>query len=239
MKITKTQLTQLIKEELDKSIEEEVVQEVYWPFIGGKVDADKLYRAKSRLEHSRERLNKYKSAMEDSDIELAEDFMSRMEKVLKSISKRHSKQEFEHAEAVWVRRQKDVEEILDAGSKAWNKQNRANDAEEYERICAEKAREARRKRSDREDSRRAYEKSQQDDSDDAFMGQHHRSNPGFAGSANMGYGESLDRAKISKSELAQIIKEELNKVLHNEAREDHISGIEGRLEKELARLKST
>ena len=213
MKITKAQLTQLIKEELEKSIEEEVVQEVYWPFIGGKVDADRLYRAKERLENSRGRLNKYKSAMEDSDIKYAEDYMSRMEKVLKSISKRHSKEEFEFAEKVWVRRQKDVEEILDAGSKAWNQQNRANSREEYERESEEKARDSRRKRSDREDSRRAYEKSQQDDSDDAFMGQHHLSNPGFAGTGNMGYGESLDRKKISKSELARIIKEELENIL--------------------------
>ena len=37
MKITKTQLTKLIKEELEKSIEEEIVQEVYFPFIGGKL----------------------------------------------------------------------------------------------------------------------------------------------------------------------------------------------------------
>jgi hypothetical protein len=29
----------------------------------------------------------------------------------------------------------------------------------------------------------------------------------------MGYGESLDRKKISKSELAQIIKEELENIL--------------------------
>jgi len=214
MKITKAQLTQLIKEELEKSIEEaEVVQEVYWPFIGGKVDANQLYRAKSRLEHSREKLNKYKSAMEDSDIRWADEWMSEMEEVLKSISKRHKKHEFEHAEKVWVRRQQDVEEILRAGSKAWNQQNRANSREEYERESDEKARDSRRKRSDREDSRRAYEKSQQDDSDDAFMGQHHLVNPGFAGTGNMGYGESLDRAKISKSELAQIIKEELENIL--------------------------
>lgn len=138
MKITKEQLTQLIKEELEKSIEEEVVQEVYWPFIGGKVDANQLYRAKSRLEHSRERLNKYKSAMEDSDIRWADEWMSEMEEVLKSISKRHKKHEFEHAEKVWVRRQKDVEEILDAGSKAWNQQNRANSRDEYERESEEK-----------------------------------------------------------------------------------------------------
>ena len=37
--------------------------------------------------------------------------------------------------------------------------------------------------------------------------------------------------KITKTQLSQLIKEELNKVLHNEAREDHISDIEGRLDK--------
>jgi hypothetical protein len=37
--------------------------------------------------------------------------------------------------------------------------------------------------------------------------------------------------KITKIQLRRIIKEELNKALRNEAREDHISGIEGRLDK--------
>jgi hypothetical protein len=37
--------------------------------------------------------------------------------------------------------------------------------------------------------------------------------------------------KITKEQLSQLIKEELNKVLRSEAREDHISGIEGRLNK--------
>ena len=214
MKITKKHLTKLIKEELAKSLKEaEVVQEIYWPFIGGKAEGNTVNKAEAHLKHIRKRLNKYKSAMEDSHIETAEDYMSRMEKVLKSISKRHDKQDFEHFEAVWRRRQKDVEEILDAGSKAWNKQDWANYEDEYERESAEKASKYRRQRDDREDSRRAYEKSQQDDSDDSFMGQHHLSNPGFAGTGNMGYGESLDRAKISKSELAQIIKEELENLL--------------------------
>lgn len=37
--------------------------------------------------------------------------------------------------------------------------------------------------------------------------------------------------KITKEQLSQLIKEEMSKVLRNEAREDHISGIEGRLDK--------
>ena len=216
MKITKKHLTKLIKEELEKSIEEaEVVQEIYWPFIGGKADPDTVWKADDHLKRSHGNLNKYKSAMEDSDIARAEDFMSRMEKVLKSISKRHSKEEFEHFEKVWRRRQKDVEEILDAGSKAWNKQKGAKAAEK--RKWAEEARvsTARRLKRKREDmyakSRAAMEDEEEYErggSDD-----YHLVNPGFAGTGNMGYGESLDRKKISKSKLAQIIKEELENLL--------------------------
>ena len=37
--------------------------------------------------------------------------------------------------------------------------------------------------------------------------------------------------KITKTQLTQLIKEEIGKVLRSEDREDHISGIEGRLDK--------
>ena len=90
--------------------------------------------------------------------------------------------------------------------------NKRRASEKAERDAAyEKERKAQRAHDD--ERRRMAASAQQDDSDDAFMGQHHRSNPGFAGSGNMGYGESLDRKKISKSELAQIIKEELENIL--------------------------
>ena len=44
--------------------------------------------------------------------------------------------------------------------------------------------------------------------------QSYRVNPGFAGSGNMGYGESID-----KSELETIIREEINKILNEDMQE--------------------
>jgi len=245
MKITKSQLTQLIKEELDKSIEEaEVVQEIYFPFIGGKLpDGEWTIRRKQMqaidsalYDLSEEEQLRFADLVEpfldlpdDKDdwlrgvpsplsTALEEKFDEWNKQLSKLSYHRHTKDE---ASLVLSK----MDSVLGIMSKVVGgvaqqiADEKAEDAADNKRRASEKAerdaayeKERKAQRAHDDERRRMAASAQQDDSDDAFMGQHHRSNPGFAGSGNMGYGESLDRKKISKSELAQIIKEELENI---------------------------
>ena len=237
MKITKTQLTKLIKEELEKSIEEEIVQEVYFPFIGGKLpDGEWSIRSKQMQaiqdavrdlsEEERQRfadLNQHvlklpeDSEYGDLDTALEEKFSAFGKQLSKLSYNRHKKDEAHSVLGLMDQALDRMSKVAGgvaqqiADEKADFAAHRKSEDEKHARIRAQSEKERKQQRA-HDDERRAAS-AQQDDSDDAFMGQHHRSNPGFAGSGNMGYGESLDRKKISKSELAQIIKEELENVL--------------------------
>jgi hypothetical protein len=254
MKITKKHLTQLIKEELEKSLKEaEVVQEIYFPFIGGKLPDEewKIRRKQMQAiqdavrdlsEEERQRfadLNQHVLKLpEDSeygDLDTAlEEKLSAFNKQLRKLSyNRHKKDE---ADSVMGR----MDLVLDrmskvaggvaqqiAQEKSEDAAHRKSEDEKHARISAETekerkaqrahddARRAQRQWDDGAEERAAYMRPDGRDGSESQYGSSnsHRSNPGFAGSGNMGYGESLDRAKISKSKLAQIIKEELENLL--------------------------
>jgi len=254
MKITKTHLTKLIKEEIAKSIEEaEVVQEVYFPFIGGKLpDGEWSIRRKqmkaidSAVDDLSEeeqlkfaKLNKgflnlpddqsdwfrtAPSALSDALEEKFEEFNEQLKKLSYN---RHKKDEADYVmskmDGVLDRMSKVAggvaQQIADEKAEdAADKKRRAS--EKAERDAAyEKERKAQgahdeeqywnRKDADREQGDRDYEKRLARGGNQSNRLGWNKVNQ----STSMGYGESLDRKKISKSKLAQIIKEELENLL--------------------------
>jgi len=221
MKITKTQLTQLIKEELEKSIEEaEGAKGVtYWPFFGGKIDKEDIQVVKDTLSDYRKR---YDAANDEGmfkwdERDRVEGDLDEMEKIIRSISKRHKKSDFDKADKAWRSLDDSLRTALGGAKRALKKRQR-DDADAAER-ADQFERDVERQRSlDRKAKYDAIDRERRDKLDRQYAPRtrrddYHLVNPGFAGTGNMGYGESLDRAKISKSELAQIIKEELENVL--------------------------
>lgn len=221
MKITKTQLTQLIKEELEKSIEEaEGAKGVtYWPFVGGKIDKEDIQVAKDTLSDYRKRYDEFNNEgmFGSEERERINDYFNEMEKIIRSMSKRHKKSDFDKADKAWRSLDDSLRTAIGGAKRALKKQRR-DDADSQERadqfdrdVERQRLRDlhARSARADQERKdkldRQYAPRTRRDD--------YHLVNPGFAGTGNMGYGESLDRAKISKSELAQIIKEELENIL--------------------------
>jgi|TARA_R110000822_G_scaffold310095_1_gene441396 hypothetical protein len=246
MKITKTQLTKLIKEELEKSLKEaEVVQEIYFPFIGGKLPDGEWSIRRKQMQAIDSALDDLSEEEQLRFADLVEGFLDlpddqndwlrgvpsalstaleekfdEWNKQLRKLSyNRHTKDEASVAmskmDSVLGIMSKVVGGVAQqiAQEKSEDAAHRKSEDEKHARISAETEKERKAQRAHDDERRRMASSAQQDDSDDSFMGQHHLSNPGFAGTGNMGYGESLDRAKISKSELAQIIKEELENLL--------------------------
>ena len=220
MKITKTHLTQLIKEEIAKSIEEAEGAKgvIYWPFVGGKIDKEDIQMAKETISDYRKQYDEVNDGggVGWKERDKINDDLAEMEKILRPMSRRHKKSEFDKADKAWRRLDASLKNALgDAKRALKKKRNDIGDAN-LARIDRENERErqADRNRDDRYRAQRQQEKEKMDrqygssGSDD-----YHLVNPGFAGTGNMGYGESLNRAKISKSKLARIIKEELENLL--------------------------
>lgn len=260
MKITKAQLTRLIKEEIVKSIKEtEVMQEIYFPFIGGKLpDGEWSIRSKQMQaidlaldDLSEEEQLRFADLVEafldlpddqndwlrgiPSALSTAlEEKFDEWNKQLRKLSyNRHTKDEASVAmskmDSVLGIMSKVVGGVAQqiAQEKSEDAAHRKSEDEKHARIRAETEKEGKARRQAQDSARdqrqwddgaadrAAYMRPDGRDGSESQYGSSnsHRSNPGFAGTGNMGYGESLDRKKISKSKLAQIIKEELENLL--------------------------
>jgi len=220
MKITKKHLTKLIKEELEKSIEEAEGAKgvIYWPFVGGKIDKEDIQMAKDTISDYRKQYDEVNDGgvVGSEERERINDYLYEMEKILRPMSRRHKKSEFDKADKAWRSLDASLRNALGDAKRALKRQGIADEesrerSDQFDRDVESRRRRDSHARSARADQERKdkldrqYGSSGRDD--------YHLVNPGFAGTGNMGYGESLDRAKISKSELAQIIKEELENLL--------------------------
>jgi len=220
MKITKTHLTKLIKEEIAKSIEEAEGAKgvIYWPFVGGKIDKEDIQMAKETISDYRKQYDEVNDGggVGWKERDKINDDLAEMEKILRPMSRRHKKSEFDKADKAWRRLDASLKNALGDAKRAIKRQGIADEesrerSDQFDRDVESRRRRDLHARSARADQERKDKLDRQygsSGSDD-----YHRVNPGFAGTGNMGYGESLDRTKISKSKLAQIIKEELENLL--------------------------
>jgi hypothetical protein len=253
MKITKKHLTKLIKEELNKSIEAEVVQEIYFPFIGGKLPDGEWSIRRKQMQAIDSALDDLSEEEQLRFADLVEGFLDlpddqndwlrgvpsalstaleekfdEWNKQLRKLSyNRHKKDEaslvMSKMDSVLgimskvvggVAQQIADEKAEDAATKKrWAKEKAERDAAYEKERKAQRAHDDEqywnRKDADREQDDRDYEKRLARGGNQSNRLGWNKVNQ----STSMGYGESLDRAKISKSELAQIIKEELENIL--------------------------
>ena len=217
MKITKTHLSRIIQEELAKSIEEaEGAKGVtYWPFVGGKIDKEDIQMAKETISDYTKQYDDVYGVTNWNERARIQDDLDEMEKLLKSMSKRHKKSDFDKADKAWRSLDASLRNALGDAKRAHKKQRNDIGDANLARIDRENERErqADRNRDDRYRAQRQQEKEKMDRQyGSSGRDDYHRVNPGFAGTGNMGYGESLDRTKITKSALARIIQEELSAV---------------------------
>ena len=195
MKITKEQLTQLIKEELEKSIEEAEGHEgvTYWPFIGGKINKEEIQGALGYISDLKSKHKSYESAMSTNTSDFTLENILEMEKIIQSLGKRHSKKEYDRNQKRYAEMVRSVDKVLTRAERSFEG---AKKPKQYAQD---------------------YKLPKQDGYSSSLFDEPKRERepePGFTrAGTNLGYGESLDRAKISKSELAQIIKEELENIL--------------------------
>jgi len=202
MKITKTQLTQLIKEELEKSIEEAEGHAGvrYWPIIGGKINKEELQGALDYISDLKSKHKSYESAMSTNTSDFTLDNILEMEKIIQSLGKRHSKKEYDRNQERYAEMMRSVDRVLTRAKRSFE---RAKEPKQVARGWTTQ--------------KSKYSNKMFTDDELIRMGErpsYSEPEPGFTrAGTNLGYGESLDRAKISKSELAQIIKEELENIL--------------------------
>mgnify|MGYP003628504715 FL=1 len=199
MKITKTHLTQLIKEEIARSIEEAKGAKgiTYFPFIGGKLKKDDIGGAKEMISDYRRQYesDKKKKVMSNRESNKILDVLIDMEEIIGRMSKRHKKWEYDADKKRWEHNVKVADRAL------------AHNARKFERS----------KRNPDDFKAKDWSPPKQDEYSSSLFDEPKREREPETGftraGTNMGYGESLDRTKISKSKLAQIIKEELENLL--------------------------
>jgi len=194
-KITKSKLAQIIKEEVAKSLEEAEGHEgvTYWPFIGGKINKEEIQGALDYISDLKSKHKSYESAMNASTSNITLDNILEMEKIIQSLGKRHSKKEYDRNQERYAEMTRSVDRALTRAKRSFE---RSKEPKQYAQD---------------------YKLPKQDGYSSSLFDEPKRERepePGFTrAGTNLGYGESLDRTKISKSELAQIIKEELENIL--------------------------
>ena len=237
MKLTKTKLKQIIKEELQEEIE---LQELYFPFFGGKLPEEEVVIRRKQLqaivdaadeldEEAEARFREYYSGNLASEEEADSSFLGnqieagrlgqQLQVLRKLMRTRHKKHEAQTAMNIFDHTADHISSTL-GGIPAEIAADKAAESKRKKQVARDKAeREAReeeeqRARAEFERERSASRRDRDDPTGTRFgssRGSSHRVNPGFAGSGNMGYGESID-----KSELETIIREEINKILNKE-----------------------
>jgi hypothetical protein len=190
----------------------------YWPFVGGKIDKEDIQMAKDTLSDYRKRYDAINDGgvVDREERGRIEGDLDKVEKIVRTMSKRHSKKDFDKANKAWSSLDDSLRTAFGKHERALKKKRRDIGDADLARMDreSERERQADRNRNDRYRAQRQQEKEKLDRQyGSSGRDDYHRVNPGFAGTGNMGYGESLNRAKISKSELAQIIKEELKNIL--------------------------
>ena len=229
MKIKKSDLKNIIKEELQEELE---LQEIYIPFIGGKLPGEELTKRRKQMQaildaadefdddEKEEFESYYSNYLEGDDYFLSDRLeagrLGQAYQALRPLmSKRHPKSEAQKlmnifdniadylSNAIGGLPAELAAEKAEAAAEEKRRARERSDREEYERVAARRAERDRIARSNMDyDSKRRQS---------TGFGQSHRVNPGVAGSGNMAYGESID-----KSELEKIIKEEIRKIIYKE-----------------------
>lgn len=234
MKIKKSDLKNIIKEELQEELE---LQELYFPFFGGKLPEEEVVIRRKQLqaivdaadELDQEAAAEFEDYFEDRYLASEDEAVSsmlgsrieagelgrRLQVLRKFRDTRHKKADAEHAMVMFDQIADQISKQLggipaqiaaDKAAAAEQKKQDARDRAEREAREEEERREREEFERYRADARASRSGRGRDSSS-----QSHRVNPGFAGTGNMGYGESID-----KSELEKIIKEEIRKIIYKE-----------------------
>ena len=262
MDITTKRLKEIIMEELQEEIE---LQELYFPFFGGKLPEEEVVIRRKQLQaivdaaneldgEAEARFKDYYSRSLASEEEADSPFLGnqieagmlgqQLQVLRKLMRKRHKKQEAQTAMNIFDQTADHISKQL-GGIPAEIAAEKAAESKRKEQVARDKA------EREREIDRGAEEERRQgyiDHSTGAFgagsglkksrsgSSQSHRVNPGFAGSGNMGYGESIDRngksigdhkMNITKKRLKEIIHEEIE-----EATKGSLSGAAAQLDRE-------
>ena len=254
MKVTKSQLKQIINEELGQEL-----QELYIPFIGGKLpekeyairrkqldaigdmandlsaeEEEQFLRYASRLVAPKEEGEGFVLLSDRIEAGLLGQLFQQLRRLLYDRHPKHKAQSLmnrfdQNADRLSKELGGLAQEIADQKADAAAREKAARE-ERYEREQREEEEEKARARNrrDAEEARSAQEYLSMSDAERTRLRKRsgsssHRVNPGFAGSGNMGYGESLDRRipmKVTKSQLKEIIFEELEAVMLERTEED-------------------
>jgi hypothetical protein len=165
----------------------------YWPFIGGKIDKEEFQDALKHISDLKSKHKSFKSTMSNSESNNLLHNILDMEETLQSVGKRHSKKEYDRAMERYTALHRTIDKTLIRAERTFK---RSKEPKQYAQD---------------------YKLPKQDGYSSSLFDEPKRERPDEPGftraGTNMGYGESLNRAKISKSELAQIIKEELKNIL--------------------------
>jgi len=243
MKVTKSKLKQIINEELGQEL-----QELYIPFIGGKLpekeyairrkqldaigdmandlsaeEEEQFLRYASRLVAPKEEGEGFVLLSDRIEAGLLGQLFQQLRRLLYDRHPKHKAQSLmnrfdQNADRLSKELGGLAQEIADQKADAAAREKAARE-ERYEREQREEEEEKARARNrrDAEEARSAQEYLSMSDAERTRLRKRsgsssHRVNPGFAGSGNMGYGESLDRRipmKVTKAQLQEIILEEL------------------------------
>ena len=250
MKVTKAQLKKIIKEELQEEIE---LQELYFPFFGGKLPEEEVVIRRKQLQaivdaadeldgEAEARFRASYSGNLASEEETGSPFLGnqieagrlgqQLQVLRKLMRTRHKKHEAQTAMNIFDHIADHISSTL-GGIPKEIAAEKAAESKRKKQVARDKAeREAREEEERRErEEFEKYRAQARRDRDDptgtrfgSSRGSSHRVNPGFAGSGNMGYGESLDRGtkmKVTKAQLKEIIKEELARIQQEQNYEDH------------------